>query len=306
MDEYVLRTRSISKKYGDNYALQNVSVDIRRGQIYGLIGLNGAGKTTLMRAVTGLITLTGGGVELFGETRENSLRRERRRIGQSIEAPALYPGMTAEQNLEIQRITGGVSNRDSIKKTLSAVGLSDAGGKKVKDFSLGMKQRLALAIAMITNPEFLILDEPANGLDPKGILEIRDLMRHLAQNMGTTLLVSSHLLDELAQVATHFGIIHKGRIVKQLSAEELAKESRQYIRIGTKDSAKACALLSEHFGIADYEAVSAVELRIYEQLDKTGEMSALLVRNDVVVESIGVSKQKLEEYFMSLTEGVKP
>lgn len=305
MGEYVLRTRSISKKYSDAYALQDVNIEIKRGQIYGLIGLNGAGKTTFMRTVTGLITPTGGEVELFGETGENSLRRERRRIGQSIETPALYPGMTAEQNLEIQRIMSGVPNRDNIRKTLSTVGLLDTGKKKVKNFSLGMKQRLALAIALITNPEFLILDEPANGLDPKGIIEIRNLMYRLAQNMGITLLVSSHLLDELAQVATHYGIIHKGRIVKQLSAEELAKESRQYISIVTKDSTKACALLLEHFGITDFKAVSAAELRIYEQLDKTGEMSTLLVRNDIVIESIGISKQKLEEYFMNLTGGVR-
>lgn len=305
MCENVLRTRSISKKYDDTYVLHNVSVEVKRGQIYGLIGLNGAGKTTFMRTVMGLITPTSGEVELFGKTGETALRLGRRRIGQSIETPALYPGMTAKQNIEIQRRMGGVPDKDSIKKTLALVGLSDTGGKKAKNFSLGMKQRLSLALALITNPEFLILDEPVNGLDPKGIIEIRDLMVHLARNMGVTLLVSSHLLDELAQVATHYGIIHKGRLVKCLSAEELMRESRQYIGIVTKDTAKASALLAEHFKISDYKAISATELRVYEQFDRTGEMVSLLVKNDIVIESIGVSKQKLEEYFMGLMGGVQ-
>jgi ABC-2 type transport system ATP-binding protein len=303
MSEYVLRTRAVSKKYGDAYALQNVSVEIKRGQIYGLIGLNGAGKTTFMRTITGLISPTGGEVELFGESGEDSLRRGRRRIGQSIETPALYPGMTAEQNLEIQRIVGGVPDKAGIRNALETVGLADTGKKKVKNFSLGMKQRLALAIALITNPEFLILDEPVNGLDPKGIIEIRELMVRLAQSRGITLLVSSHLLDELAQTATHFGIIDKGKLVRQLSAKELSEQSRQYVSILTGDTAKASAILAERFGIADFSAVSAAELRIYEQIERTGEMNTLLVQNGVMVNGISVSKQKLEEYFMNLTGG---
>jgi ABC-2 type transport system ATP-binding protein len=305
MREYVLRTRDISKKYGDTYAIKNVSVEIKRGQIYGLIGLNGAGKTTFMRAVVGLISVTGGEVELFGQTGEKALQRARRRIGQIIETPAVYPNMTAEQNLNIQCILAGVSDKSVIKQTLDLVGLADTGKKKAKNFSLGMKQRLALAMAMITNPEFLILDEPVNGLDPMGIIEIRELMRHLARDRGLTLLVSSHLLNELAQVATHYGIIDKGSIVKQLSAEELALESQQYIRITTKDSAKALALLKEHFGSTSYQVVSANELRIYEQIDRTGEMNTMLVRHGIVVESICVTEEWLEEYFVKLTGGIK-
>lgn len=305
MSEYVLRTRDICKKYGDAYALQNVSVEIKRGQIYGLIGLNGAGKSTFMRAVCGLVSLTSGEVELFGQTGEKALARGRRRIGQSIETPAIYPNMTAEQNLEIQRMISGVPDKDTVKKTLETVGLADTGKKKAKNFSLGMKQRLALAMALITNPEFLILDEPANGLDPKGIIETRELLRRLALERGLTLLVSSHLLDELAQVATHYGIIDKGRLVKQLSAEELALESRQHIRIVTKDAAKAMALLKENFGLKDCQAVSSNELWVREQIDRTGEMNTLLVRQGIVVESIGVTEQKLEEYFLKLTGGME-
>lgn len=305
MSEYVLRTRDIGKRYGDAYAIEDVSVEIKRGQIYGLIGLNGAGKTTFMRAVTGLISLTGGEVELFGQTGERALRSGRRRIGQSIETPAIYPEMTAEQNLEVQRIVADVPDKGAGKKVLGVVGLTGTGKKKAKNFSLGMKQRLALAIALITDPEFLILDEPANGLDPRGIVEIRELMRRLARERGLTLLVSSHLLDELAQVATHYGIIHRGRLVKQLSAEKLALETQRQISIVTTDPARAVALLKGNFRLAECQAVSANELRVRGQTGRTGEMNTLLVRHGIVVESIGVTKQLLEEYFMGLTGGVE-
>lgn len=305
MSDYVLRTKEISKKYGDTYAIKNVSVEIKRGQIYGLIGLNGAGKTTFMRSVVGLISLTGGEVELFGQTGEQALQRGRRRIGQIIETPAVYPNMTAEQNLTIQCILAGVPDKGVIKQTLDLVGLADTGKKRANNFSLGMKQRLALAMAMITNPEFLILDEPVNGLDPMGIIEIRELMRRLARDRGLTLLVSSHLLDELAQVATHYGIIDRGTLVKQLSAEELVRESQQHIRITTKEAAKALALLKENFGVTDYHAVSANELWIREQIDRTGAMNTMLVRQGIIVESIGVTEQRLEEYFVNLTGGIK-
>lgn len=305
MSDYVLRTKNISKKYGDTYAIKNVSVEIKRGQIYGLIGLNGAGKTTFMRSVVGLISLTGGEVELFGQTGEQALQRGRRRIGQIIETPAVYPNMTAEQNLTIQCILAGVPDKGVIKQILDLVGLADTDKKRAKNFSLGMKQRLALAMAMITNPEFLILDEPVNGLDPMGIIEIRELMRRLARDRGLTLLVSSHLLDELAQVATHYGIIDRGTLVKQLSAEELARESQQHIRITTKDAAKALALLKENFGVTDYQAVSANELWICEQIDRAGAMNTMLVGQEIIVESIGVTEQRLEEYFVNLTGGIK-
>lgn len=306
VSEYVLQTYDISKKYGNTYAIQNISVEIKRGQIYGLIGLNGAGKTTFMRTVVGLITPTSGEIELFGQTGEKELQRGRSRIGQIIETPAVYPNMTAQQNLEIQRILSRVSDKSVIKQTLDLVELSGTGNKKAKNFSLGMKQRLALAMAMVTNPEFLILDEPVNGLDPVGIIEIRELIRGLAKDRGLTLLVSSHLLDELAQISTHYGIIHKGKLVKQLSAEELARQSHQHIRIITKGSAKkATALLKKNFALKDIQIVSERELRIGEKTNMTGEMNTLLVRQGIVVESISVTEQRLEEYFVNLTDGIK-
>jgi ABC-2 type transport system ATP-binding protein len=226
MNEYVLRTNAISKKYGDAFAFQNVSLEIKRGQIYGLIGQNGAGKTSFMRAICGLISISGGEIELFGKTGTSGLQESRRKIGQCIESPALYPNATAAQCLEIQRIMGNVSDKNSVKRMLAFAGLADCGKKKTKDFSMGMKQRLAIALALITNPEFIILDEPVNGLDPKGIIEIRELLRKLAHDEGITLLISSHLLDELSRVATHYGIIEQGSIIKQMAADELPSTQR--------------------------------------------------------------------------------
>jgi ABC-2 type transport system ATP-binding protein len=225
MNEYVLRTNAISKKYGDAFAFQNVSLEIKRGQIYGLIGQNGAGKTSFMRAICGLISISGGEIELFGKTGTSGLQESRRKIGQCIESPALYPNATAAQFLEIQRIMGNISDKNSVQRMLAFARLADCGKKKTKDFLMGMKQRLAIALALITNPEFIILDEPVNGLDPKGII-IRELLRKLTHDEGITLLISSHLLDELSRVATHYGIIEQGNIIKQMAADELPSTQR--------------------------------------------------------------------------------
>jgi ABC-2 type transport system ATP-binding protein len=300
MNDYVLRTKGIGKRFGDFPALQNAGIEIERGQIYGLIGQNGAGKTTLMKIVTGLISQYDGEVELFGKTGAKNLLAERKKIGQIIETPALYPDMTAAQNLEIQRIISGRQLRGSVRRCLETVNLTDTGQKKARDFSMGMKQRLSLAMALISKPEFLILDEPVNGLDPKGIVETRELLRHLAHDRGITILLSSHLLDELSQIATHYGIIHQGKVVKQISAVELAKESRRYILIHTGETEKVIALLKEKFKIADWEQRGRNEIRIYEQTDRIGAMNLFLAQHGVGLDGICTVEQKLEEYFMNL------
>jgi ABC-2 type transport system ATP-binding protein len=306
MNKIVLRAAGLTKRYGSAHALQNVNLEIKRGQIYGLIGLNGAGKTTFMRAVMGLISLDGGQLELFGEASADGLRKERRKIGQSIETPALYPHMTAAQNLEIQRIIGGVPEKSAVTKTLQIVGLAGTGRKKTQNFSLGMKQRLALGIALITNPELLILDEPTNGLDPQGIIEIRNLCKRLVGEYGITLLISSHILDELSLVATHYGIIHNGRMVKQLSAEDLARESRQYMRIVTDNPGKALTLLREKFAVADCAAAENDEIRVFEKFDLAGDINRELVMANITVHELPVAEQRLEDYFIALTGGEKP
>jgi ABC-2 type transport system ATP-binding protein len=304
MKSFVLQTYNISKRYGNVLALDNVNLQIEEGQIYGLIGLNGSGKSTFMRIVCGLISATNGEVELFGQLGEKALQKERIKIGQSIETPALYPDLNAVQNLDIQRILVGISDKSTVKKTLETVGLEDTGKKLVKNFSLGMKQRLALAISLISNPEFLILDEPTNGLDPVGIIETRDIIRKLVTEKGLTLLVSSHLLDELSQIATNYGIIHKGQLIKQLSAEELANETKRYIKIVANDAPNAAHYLANMFNVK-CQTVSQNEIRVLEQIDRIAEYNKALVNAGYLVEHLAKNESKLEEYFINITSAIE-
>jgi ABC-2 type transport system ATP-binding protein len=303
MESFVLKTYNISKRYGNVLALDNVNLQIEKGQIYGLIGLNGSGKSTFMRIVCGLISATNGEVELFEQKAEKALQKERIKIGQSIETPALYPDLTAMQNIDIQRIVAGISDKSTVKKTLETVGLEDTGKKLVKNFSLGMKQRLALAISLISNPEFLILDEPTNGLDPVGIIETRDIIRKLVTEKGLTLLVSSHLLDELSQIATNYGILHKGQLIKQLSADELTQETKQHIKIVVNDAPNAAHYLANLFNVK-FQTVSQNEIRVLEQIDRIAEYNKALVNAGYIVEHLAKNDNKLEEYFINITSAI--
>jgi ABC-2 type transport system ATP-binding protein len=308
MEEPVVKTSGLGKKYDEKYAVLDLNVEIRRGQIYGLIGQNGAGKTTFIRMLTGLIAPTEGQIELFGEGGERGLQKARRRIGSIVETPALYPGMTAYANLETQaRLLGLANSAAVIGDALESAGLANAGGKKVRDFSLGMRQRLALAQAMLANPEFLVLDEPVNGLDPKGIIENRELLKRLVREKGMTILISSHILSELSLLATDYGIIDNGRLIKQIGAEELQKECRRCIRIATTETEKAVSFLNDRFHIKDMEIAAAggsgKEIRIFEQLDHIAPMNMALCKADIPVASISMEGQDLESYFMKLTSG---
>ena len=302
MNDCVLRTKSISKKYKNKYALKNVSINIMRGQIYGIIGLNGAGKTTLMRAILGLISLNSGDIELFGVSEVKQLEKCRRRIGQCIETPAIDPNLTAEQNLNVQRIIAGVDDKNAISLAMKKVGLYDVGFKKAKDFSYGMKQRLSLATALITNPEFLILDEPANGLDPKGIIELRSFILRENQENGTTFLISSHILDELSLIATHYGFIDKGIVIKQISAKELEVHLRQRIKIETNNAESALYLLKKHFAIQNFDMISKNEIWVNEKIDQIAQINALLISNGITVNSIMIVNMRLEDYFVASIE----
>ena len=299
--ETILRATNISKIYGKYKALDKVSIEIKRGMIYGLIGENGAGKSTFMRIIMGLITIDEGDIELFGETGMKGLQHARRKMGQSIETPALYPELTARENLKVQAANGGVSNRE-IENLLRLMSLENTGKKKVKNFSLGMRQRLAIATTLITNPEFLILDEPTNGLDPSGIVEMREIILRLVTERGITVLLSSHLLDELSQIATHYGILHEGKLISEISKEELAHKTRQYIELETTEIEKAVVVLDE-LGIKDYEVINRMEINIYERLDDVSAINRSLVFANVNVSRIGTTRQKLEDYFLQLTGG---
>ena len=301
LTETILKATNITKKYGKHKALDKVTIEIKRGMIYGLIGENGAGKSTFMRTIMGLITIDEGNIELFGESGAKGLQHARRKMGQSIETPALYPELTARDNLRVQAANGGVSERE-IDDLLRLMSLEHTGKKKAKNFSLGMRQRLAIASTLITNPEFLILDEPTNGLDPSGIVEMREIIHRLVTERGITVLLSSHLLDELSQIATHYGILHDGKLIKELSKEELANETRQYIELETTEVQKAIVVLDE-LRITDYEVINGTEINIFDRLDDVAAINRSLVLADVNVSRIGTTRQKLEDYFLQLTGG---
>lgn len=297
-NETVLKATGITKKYGAAKALDKVSIEIKRGMIYGLIGENGAGKSTFMRTIMGLISIDEGSIELFGTT---DLQAARRRMGQSIETPALYPELTARDNLRIQAANGGVSDRE-IEDLLKMMRLENTGKKKAKNFSLGMRQRLAIANALITNPEFLILDEPTNGMDPAGMAEMREIIQRLVKERGITVLLSSHLLDELSQIATHYGILHEGHLIKELSKEELAQESRQFIKIDTSATEQAVTVL-DSLGYRDYFVQSSRVIQLFEGIDQVAAINQALVEAKVPVDGIHLVGKKLEDYFLQLTGG---
>ena len=297
-NETVLKATGITKKYGAAKALDKVSIEIKRGMIYGLIGENGAGKSTFMRTIMGLISIDEGSIELFGTT---DLQAARRRMGQSIETPALYPELTARDNLRIQAANGGVSDRE-IEDLMKMMRLENTGKKKAKNFSLGMRQRLAIANALITNPEFLILDEPTNGMDPAGMAEMREIIQRLVKERGITVLLSSHLLDELSQIATHYGILHEGHLIKELSKEELAQESRQFIKIDTSATEQAVTVL-DSLGYRDYFVQSSRVIQLFEGIDQVAAINQALVEEKVPVDGIHLVGQKLEDYFLQLTGG---
>jgi ABC-2 type transport system ATP-binding protein len=277
-----------------------VSLTVEKGDIFGLIGQNGAGKTTLMRLVTSLARPDSGEIELFGSSTE--LNASRTRMGCVVEMPALYPNLTATQNLEYYRIQHGIPDKSVVSKSLETVSLTDTGKKKFKNFSLGMKQRLGLALAILNSPDFIILDEPINGLDPSGIIEMRDMMKRLNEQ-GITILISSHILSELSQVATKYAIIHHGRLVKSLTQEQLREECKRALAVTVDDAPKAAVILETALNIHAYKQVSTNELRIYEYLDNPAEVTFQLGQGGVRVASIHEVGDSLEDYYMKITGG---
>ncbi|WP_310603281.1 ABC transporter ATP-binding protein [Anaerosporobacter sp.] len=297
--DYILQTNNLTKIYSKKSVVSNVNMNIKRGDIYGFIGKNGAGKTTLIRMVVGLALPTQGDVELFGST---ELNVQRKRIGTTIENPALYPNMTARENLEYYVRLYGVPEKDAIDEMLKLVGLEDTGKKKSKNFSLGMKQRLAIAIALLGNPDFLLLDEPMNGLDPFGIKEMRELLLELNKK-GITILISSHILGELSKIATRYGIINNGVLVDEFTKDELAERCRRCIKIKVDDTQRATTIIEEKFGTTEFDVLPDNIIRIFSHVDKVSEVNRQLVLGDVAVERIATAGQDLEGYFVELMEG---
>jgi len=297
----ILKTQNLTKRYKGKIAVDNVSLAVEKGDIFGLIGQNGAGKSTFMRMVTSLTTPTSGKIELFGETSPARLTAARTRMGAMIETPALFNNLNAADNLEYYRLQRGIAERGRVKEVLELVNLTDTGNKKFKNFSLGMKQRLGLAVAMLSHPDFLIFDEPTNGLDPTGIVEMRDMIKRLNES-GITILISSHILTELAQVANKYAIIHHGRLIKTLTQEQLNEECKRALSITVDDAAKATVVL-DGLGIRNYKQVSAGELRVYEYLHNPTELNFQLNQAGVRVASINEVGDSLEDYYTKIISG---
>lgn len=300
--EYLLSTNGLTKRYGHKNAVDHVNLHIRQGAIYGLIGRNGAGKTTILRMIAGLASPTEGEISLFGETGKKALYMTSR-IGTLIEAPGLYPNMSAAENLKLKCLALGVRKKGYIKELLDAVGLSGVGRKRVRNFSLGMKQRLGIALALVGDPDLLVLDEPINGLDPQGIVEIRETLSRLNRDRNITLMISSHILQELSKIATDYGIIHNGVLLQELTQEELLARCSERIELKTDDTRRACVVLEE-MGIRDYKVIDAGTIQIFERLNDGGEITMKLAENGVKTMGITVKNEALEDYYLNLTGGV--
>ncbi len=300
--DYILETNGLTKLYGQKAAAREVSLHIREGEIYGLIGRNGAGKTTIMRMISGLSRPTSGSYSLFGKTGAE-MKRQLRNVGVLIEQPGIYPNLSAYENIKIKCKAMGVRPKGHVEELLDIVGLSDAGYKKPSgSFSLGMRQRLGIALALTGNPRIIVLDEPINGLDPQGIVDVRETLTRLRDEKGITIMVSSHILDELSKVADAYGIINDGTLLDEFSADELSKRSGQYVVIRSGDDEGVLKALAG-IGIHNAQAERGEGVVVREHLSDTAEMSRAIVSAGIPLLEIYVRSISLEDYYLGVTGG---
>ena len=301
--EYVLTTSALSKKYRKFEALKDLNIHIPKGAIYGFVGRNGAGKTTLIRVICGLQEPTSGEYAIYGiSNKDRQIAKSRHRMGAVVETPSIYLDMTAEDNLKQQALVLGLPSYESIPEILKLVGLENTGKKKARNFSLGMKQRLGIAVALIGTPDFIVLDEPINGLDPQGIVEIRELILKLNREHGITVLISSHILGELSKLATHYGFIEKGHIVKEISADELEAVCRKCVKVEVSDTKALIRVLDRMK--KDYEVLSATEANIFGDIILSELVMELAKENCNLLHSYE-QDESLETYFINLIGGDK-
>ena len=299
--EYVLETNNLEKKYKDFRALNHTNIHIEKGAIYGLIGKNGAGKTTLIRIVCGLQEPTNGSYTIYGKNNDSrDIESSRKRMGAIIETPSIYGEMTARDNLIEQYKLVGMPSFDGIDDLLKLVDLERTGKKKAKNFSLGMKQRLGIAIALANNPDFLILDEPINGLDPQGIIEIRELILKLNKEKRITILISSHYLDELSKIATHYGFLDSGSIIEEITSEELMKKMEHKIILKVNDSKEFVKYFEEHN--ITYEVIDSKTINIYGKYNLSKFINELSKEN-LIADEVHEQEESLENYYMNLIGG---
>ncbi len=301
--EYVLKINALSKYYKNFKALNGLSMNIPKGAIYGFVGRNGAGKTTLIRLICGLQEPTSGDYTLYGrKNTDKDIVKSRRRMGAVVETPSIYLDMTAEDNLKQQYRTLGLPSFDGLNEILKLVGLDHTGKKKAKNFSLGMRQRLGIAIALVGDPDFLALDEPVNGLDPQGIIDIRELILKLNREQQITVLISSHILDELSRLATHYGFIDNGHIVKEMSADELEAACKKCVRMEVSNT-KALARVLDEMGV-DYKIITDETADVYAKVN-ISQLTAALTKENCEVISMKERDESLESYYVSLVGGGK-
>lgn len=301
---YILQTSHLSKTIDGKQLVTDVNIHVKKGEVYGFLGPNGAGKTTVMKMLTNLWKPTSGTVALFGKALEKTSYEVLKRMGSIIEFPTFYDHMSGKDNLQLHCEYMGYYNKGSVEEALQMLGLSDAADKPAGSYSLGMKQRLGIARAILCKPELVILDEPTNGLDPVGMKQIRDLFRMLCTEYGMTLMISSHLLPEIESIADTVGVIHHGKMMKEISMKEIAETNTAYIELAVEDTKKAAYVLAEKMQLSNFKIVNDSGIRIYEQGVTTQKISRELMANDVEIASISQHTENLEDYFLKVTSEV--
>ncbi|MEK4521054.1 ABC transporter ATP-binding protein [Psychrobacillus sp. FSL W7-1457] len=300
---YILKTNHLTKVFEGKEVVSSVNMNVRKGEIYGFLGPNGAGKTTVMKMMTNLIKPTNGEIEIFGERLTDQSYEVLKRIGSIIEYPIFYDKLTARETLQLHCDYMGYYNQKEIEQVLDMVSLVNTGDKRVKEFSLGMKQRLGIARAIITKPELLILDEPINGLDPQGIKNMRELFRMLSKEYGITIIVSSHILGEIEQLADTIGVINNGKLIQEISLEQLTRSQTDYIELVVQDIQKTSFLLSEKLHLVNFKLVDDHCIRIYDSTLTPQMISKVLYEHDIEIEAISKKTSTLEDYFLKLVNG---
>ena len=301
---YVLQTHRLTKTIGGRNLVENVNLHVKKGEIYGFLGPNGAGKTTVMKMLTNLWKPTDGSIELFGAPLCPDSYDVLKRIGSIIEFPAFYGHMTGYQNLKLHCEYMGYYKHGSIEDALEMLQLKEAANKKVKAYSLGMKERLGIARAILCKPELLILDEPTNGLDPAGIKQIRDLLKALSSELGITIFISSHILSEIESIADTIGIINHGRLIEEISMNEIEQMNLAYIEVAVTDTKKAAVILTDHLGVSNFKITDDGAIRIYDSGISVQQVSKTFALRDVEVFSLGTKAETLEDYFLKITAEV--
>ncbi|QUI23316.1 ABC transporter ATP-binding protein [Vallitalea pronyensis] len=300
---YILKTQDLTKVFSGKEVVSHVNMCVRKGEIYGFLGPNGAGKTTVMKLITNILKPSFGNIEVFGSELTNQSFDILKRMGNIIEYPIFYEKLTARENLELHCQYMGYHQQDAIHEALSMVHLTNINQKSVKNFSLGMKQRLGVARAIITKPELLIMDEPINGLDPVGIKEMRELFRRLCDDYGITILVSSHILSEIEQIADTIGVINNGHLINQVKMKTIKDYKKEYIEIVCSQCHQASFILDNELGIHNFKVMDDKILRIYDTHITQSHIAKTLILNDITIDSIRKKERSLEEYFFDMING---